>query len=190
MRSELNSPALTLGVTALQAEQPFRHSQAVAGGLLAPEKPLLMCRVKWDCTWRQWDRGNGDNQAQLLPRPATTTGVGGRKRMKQSKNLWTNPMAQLCQSWNVIFIFCPGHSNLHHAKERGSLKDWSCGKTKVELMGPTERGLSYSRATLLQLQSFAEPRGRNLQPVSTLCTDSFSGNWKMYSSARDVALVK
>jgi len=38
VRSEPNSPALTLGVVAQQPEQPLQHRQAVPGGLPTSEK--------------------------------------------------------------------------------------------------------------------------------------------------------
>jgi len=54
------------------------------------------------------------------------------------------------QNWENKVLFTP---NLHHAKERGSLKQCSCTETKVELESLADRGLSFNRTMLLRLQS-------------------------------------
>lgn len=82
-RSEPNSPALTLGVTALQPEQSFRDRQAVAGGLPTSEKLHFNAHSEMGL-YVVANNGRteemGTIRFQLLPCPTTATGVGRRNK--------------------------------------------------------------------------------------------------------------
>lgn len=102
----------------------------------------------------------GTIRFQLLPCPTTATGAGRRSTVQNkpgigqweqtqyvclkarpydsplSKPEWLSMILPWWQNWEDKVLFTP---NLHHAKERRSLKYRSCVKTKVELMSLADK---------------------------------------------------
>lgn len=71
MRPELNSPALPLGVRALQPQLSFLPRQDGAGILPRSEKLHFNAHREMGLlsSGKQWERGNGDNQVPITAMP-------------------------------------------------------------------------------------------------------------------------
>lgn len=130
----------------------------------------LMHTGKWDSKWwqtmgeRKWGQ-SGSNYCHAQPQQQGLVGETEYETIEELGNGFsfkTDPLALLCWNWNAIFYFLPWWqiwgkkdalltSSVYHAKENGSLKDCSCGKTEVELMDFPEGGLSCHRAAAAKL---------------------------------------